>query len=63
LPDLTVRGLHVGRHKLDIRFWRDGGETALEVIKGDPEVVERRNMAPKSPRQPFSLLARAGPLS
>jgi glycogen debranching enzyme len=48
LPDLTVHGLHVGRHKLDIRFWRDGGETAFEVIKGDPEVVQRSDIAVKA---------------
>jgi hypothetical protein len=47
LPDLTVRDLHIGRHKLDIRFWRDGGETAFEVIKGDAQVVERCDVAAK----------------
>jgi len=26
LPDLTVRDLHVGRRRLDIRFLRDSGE-------------------------------------
>ena len=29
LPDLTVRDLRIGKHKLDMRFWREGGETAL----------------------------------
>jgi glycogen debranching enzyme len=41
LPDLTVRDLRVGRHKLDLRFWREGGETHFEVTKGDARVVER----------------------
>ena len=41
LPDLTVHDLRVGKHKLDIRFWREGEETAFEVIKGDPSLVER----------------------
>jgi hypothetical protein len=41
LPDLTVQDLHVGKHKLDIRFWREGEETAFEVITGDPKLVER----------------------
>jgi glycogen debranching enzyme len=27
LPDLTVLDLHVGQHRFDIRFWRDGDET------------------------------------
>ncbi len=47
LPDLTVQDLRIGKHKLDIRFWRDGEETAFEVIKGDPNLVERGDMAAK----------------
>lgn len=42
LPDLTVLDLHIGKHNLDIRFWRDGEQTKYQVIKGDPSVVERR---------------------
>ena len=41
LPDLTVQDLHVGEHKIDIRFWREGEQTAFEVIAGDPKLVER----------------------
>ena len=41
LPDLTVLDLRVGRHRFDIRFWRDGGETQFEVLQGDPKAVER----------------------
>ena len=41
LPDLRVRDLRIGKHKLDIRFWTEGDETEFEVIKGDPKVVER----------------------
>jgi len=48
LPDLTVRDLRIGEHKLDIRFWTEGGETAFEVIKGDPKVVERCDIASKA---------------
>jgi hypothetical protein len=47
LPDLTVRDLRIGKHKLDIRFWREGEETAFQVIEGDPEVVERCEIAAK----------------
>jgi glycogen debranching enzyme len=47
LPDLAVYDLHLGKHKLDIRFWREGEETAFEVIKGDHKLVERCDMAPK----------------
>jgi hypothetical protein len=41
LPDLTARDLRIGRHKLDMRFWREGGETHFEVTKGDPGLVKR----------------------
>jgi glycogen debranching enzyme len=47
LPDLTVRDLHIGKHKLDIRFWRKGEETMFRVTKGDPTVVERCDIASK----------------
>ena len=39
LPDLALLDLHVGRHKFDIRFWRDGDQTQFEVLKGDPKAV------------------------
>jgi glycogen debranching enzyme len=45
LPDLTLRDLRLGKHKLDIRFLREGEQTAFQVIKGDPELVERREIA------------------
>jgi glycogen debranching enzyme len=47
LPDLTVHDLRVGNHKLDIRFWREGEDTAFEVVKGNPKLVERCNMMSK----------------
>ncbi len=47
LPDLAVYDLHIGKHKLDIRFWREGEDTAFEVIRGDPKLVERCDMASK----------------
>ncbi len=49
LPDLTVRDLRVGEQKLDIRFWREGGDTAFDVTKGDPNLVERREIAQSAP--------------
>jgi glycogen debranching enzyme len=45
LPDLTMKDLHLGKHKLDLRFWREGEQTAFEVIKGDPKLVERCDIA------------------
>jgi glycogen debranching enzyme len=47
LPDLSVHDLRIGRHKLDIRFWREGEETAFEVTKGDPKLVEHCDIASK----------------
>ena len=47
MPDLTVRNLRIGKHQLDIRFWREGERTAFEVIKGDPKLVERCELASK----------------
>jgi glycogen debranching enzyme len=41
LPDLTVLDLHVGQHRFDIRFWREGDETQFEVLRGDPQAVRR----------------------
>ena len=41
LPDLTVLDLRLGKQRFDIRFWRDGAETRLEVLRGDPKAVER----------------------
>ena len=57
LPDLTMRNLRIGRHKLDIRFWREDAQTAFEVIKGEPELVERCDIASKIAqlRAPFDL--------
>jgi glycogen debranching enzyme len=48
LPDLTIYDLHLGKHRLDIRFWREGEETAFEVIRGDTKLVERCNIVSKA---------------
>jgi len=50
LPDLAVQDLRVGKHKLDIRFWREGEQTAFEVIRGDPGLVERCDIVSKVAR-------------
>ena len=50
LPDLTVLDLRVGKHVLDISFWRDGEETKFEVLRGDPQVVERSSFIEQSQR-------------
>jgi hypothetical protein len=41
---LRWHDLRVGKHMLDIRFWRDGEQTAFDVIKGDRKLVERRDI-------------------
>ena len=47
LPDLAVHDLHLGRHKLDIRFWREGEDTLFEVAEGNPTLVERCDLSAK----------------
>ena len=47
LPDLALYDLHLGRHKLDIRFWREGEETTFEVTKGNPKLVQRCDIMSK----------------
>jgi glycogen debranching enzyme len=42
LPDLKIQDLRIGRHKLDMRFWRKDGETHFQVTAGDSKIVERR---------------------
>ena len=39
LPDVTLHGLRVGRHTLDIAFRREGAGTAYEVLRGDASAV------------------------
>jgi glycogen debranching enzyme len=57
LPDLTVLDLRVGKHILDIRFWRDGENTHFEVMRGDPAVVEWSSTVVEGERlkQPYIL--------
>jgi hypothetical protein len=47
LPDLTVQDLRIGKHRMNIRFWREGEQTEFEVIRGDRRLVERCDMASK----------------
>ena len=37
LPDLRIEGLHVGRRRVDLHVWREGGETRAE-LSGDKAV-------------------------
>lgn len=56
LPDLTVRNLRLGEQAFDIRFWRAGEETRLEVLQGDPASIARREVIV------WSDLLRRGPI-
>jgi glycogen debranching enzyme len=47
LPDLTVQDFRIGKHRMNIRFWREGEQTEFEVIRGDRNLVERCDMASK----------------
>jgi glycogen debranching enzyme len=50
LPDLTVFDLRVGKHVFDISFWRDGEDTKIKVLRGDPQAVERSSFVVQSER-------------
>ncbi|MBV8400496.1 MAG: hypothetical protein JOZ17_17405, partial [Acetobacteraceae bacterium] len=45
LPDLTILDLRIGDQKFAIRFWREGEETAFEVLSGEADWVIRRPLA------------------
>ena len=40
-----MHDLRISRHKIDIRFWRDGETTAFAVVKENSQVVERCDIA------------------
>jgi glycogen debranching enzyme len=46
LPDITLLDLRLGRHTIDIRFWRDHDATHFEVLRGPVQIVERRRFQP-----------------
>jgi glycogen debranching enzyme len=43
LPDVTLSDLRLGRRHFDIRFWREGDETKFDVLRGDRDLVQRRD--------------------
>ena len=43
LPDIILSDLRLGRHHFDIRFYRDGEQTAFTVLRGDPARVQHRS--------------------
>ena len=43
LPDITLIDLRLGKHHLDMRFYRDGERTVWEVLRGDARLVRHRS--------------------
>jgi glycogen debranching enzyme len=61
LPDLTLRGLKVGRSDLSLRFWREADTSRWEVLKSGSDIeVEEKPWAPwlagtaQPPVRPFA---------
>ncbi|MGA2129621.1 MAG: glycogen debranching N-terminal domain-containing protein [Xanthobacteraceae bacterium] len=51
LPDVTLIDLRLGRRRFDIRFRRDGRDTVFEVLKGRRDVVERKPVQDRTPKE------------
>jgi hypothetical protein len=45
LPDVTLTDLRLGRRRFNIRFWRDGKDTAFKVLAGKRDLVVRMSIA------------------
>ena len=45
LPNVTLTDLRLGRQRFDIRFWRNGKDTAFEVLRGKRDALEQRDIA------------------
>lgn len=45
LPEVTLRGLRMGKHAFDLRFHREEGAIAVQVLRGDPAAVRVENHA------------------
>ena len=39
LPEVTLRDLRLGQEIFDLRFWRDGAASRVEVLRGQAEAV------------------------
>ena len=45
LPELRLKGLHVGRHVVDLHVWRDNGDTHMQIIRDDSVRLVRRSLS------------------
>jgi glycogen debranching enzyme len=46
LPRLELHGLRLGRERFDLSLRRNGSTTELDILKGDPALIERRPYRP-----------------
>jgi hypothetical protein len=44
LPEITLTGLRLGAQVLDLRITREGGDTKVAVLRGDPDIVRRQDL-------------------
>lgn len=42
LPELRSEGILVGEQLVDVHFWREDGETQVELLRGDGVRLARR---------------------
>lgn len=52
LPDVTLHDLRVGEESFDLAFRREGEETSIEVLKGDPSMIVRAPATPAAAPTP-----------
>ena len=45
LPEMRIQNLMVGQQAVDLRLWRDGDQSRVEVLKGGGVRVEHRPFA------------------
>ena len=39
LTELRLEHVHVGARTIDLRVWRDGGDSRIEIVGGDGDVA------------------------
>ncbi|MFN0073146.1 MAG: glycogen debranching N-terminal domain-containing protein [Chloroflexota bacterium] len=53
LPDITLKGVHIGPARADLHFWRDGDQTRWDAnVSGGEVEVQQQAWAPWSPATP-----------
>ena len=49
LPELRLEGLLVGERRIDVRVWREGDDTRMEITGGEGVHLVRRTLSPDMP--------------